>query len=415
MAAIKQFSARMAILKLLRLARLCAGGIFLGAIPLHALADPTLREALDRAWERATQVRVAEARRGEADASQAIADSWLPEPPSISLAEKSDRFNKNNGGREREVELALPLWLPGQRDARQTFATKDAADADAAVAAARLAIAGDLRTTIWNVATARSEQEIARERLMTAQKLEADIARREKAGDLARTDLLLTKEETLAAKNALSEAGMRERQAFERYRVLTGLDRLPASIEEAVAPSSTVEHPRLRLAHAAVERAHAEMQVARGDRRNPPELSIAMLQTRDAFAGPENNTVRIGIRIPFASEARNAPKVAAANSGLIRAEADYRQVVAEVDSELREAQAVLESAEAVHQAAQARAGLASERQLLQGKAFALGELGLVEFMRVRAAANEARLELLRVTHALAAARARINQARGILP
>ncbi len=391
------------------------GGLLLGALPLRAWADTTLREALDRAWERATQVRVAEARRGEAEASQVIADSWLPEPPSIGLAEKNDRLNKNNGNREREIELAMPLWLPGQRDARQAFATKDAADAEAAVAAARLAIAGDLRATIWNVATARSEQEIARERLMTAQKLEADIARREKAGDLARTDLLLTQEEALAAKNALTEAGTRERQAWERYRVLTGLDRLPTSIEETVAPATTVEHPRLRLAHAAVERAHAEMQVAREDRRNPPELSIGMLRARDAFDGPENNTVRIGIRIPFASEARNAPKIAAANSGLIRAEAEYRQVAAEVNSEQREAQAALDSAEAVYQSAQARAGLASERQALQEKALALGELGLAEFMRVRAAANEARLELLRATHALAAARARINQARGILP
>lgn len=387
----------------------------MGVLPLQAWADPTLREALDRAWKRATQVRVAESRRGEAEASQAIADSWLPEPPSIGLAEKNDRLNKNNGIRERELELALPLWLPGQRDARQAFAAKDAADAEAAVAAARLAIAGDLRTAIWSVASTRSEREIARERLTTAEKLEADVARREKAGDLARTDLLLTKEETLAAKSALAETGTRERQALERYRVLTGLDHLPTPIEEAVAPLTTVEHPRLRLAQAAVDRARAEMQVVREDRRNPPELSIGMLQTRDTFAGPENTTVRIGIRIPFASEARNAPKIAAANSGLIRAEAEYHQVAAEVAAEQREAQAALDNAEAVHQAAQARAELASERQKLQEKAFALGELGLAEFMRVRAAANEAQLELLRATHALAAARARINQARGILP
>ncbi len=405
----------MAILRFMNLSRVFAGGLLLAILPLHAWADPTLREALDRAWERATQVRAAEARRGEAEASQAIADAWFPEPPSLGLAEKNDRLNKNNGVREREVELALPLWLPGQRDARQAFAAKDAADAEAAVAAARLAIAGDLRTSIWNVASARSEQEIARERLATAEKLEADIARREKAGDLARTDLLLAKEETLAAKSAMAEAGTRERQAWERYRVLTGLDRLPTPIEETIASSQTVEHPRLRLAQATVERARAEMQVAREDRRNPPELSFGVVQSRDAFDASNVNTVRVGIRIPFASEARNAPKIAVANSGLIRAEAEYRQVAAELDSEQREAQVALDNAEAVHQAAQVRAGLASERLALQDKAFALGELGLAEFMRVRAAANEARLDLLRATNALAAARARINQARGILP
>ncbi|WP_172600071.1 TolC family protein [Sulfuricystis multivorans] len=399
----------------MKLSRALAGGLLLAVLPLHAWADPTLREALDRAWERATQGRAAEARRGEAEASKAIADGWFPEPPSLAVAEKNDRLNKNEGIREREVELTLPLWVPGQRKAHQAFAAKDAADAQAAIAAARLAIAGELRTSIWNVALARSELEIARERLVTAEKLAADIARRERVGDLARTDLLLAKEEALAAKIALAEAGTREQQALERYRVLTGFDRLPVPIEEVVAAPTTAEHPRLRLARTAVERARAEMQVAHEDRRNPPELSLGLLQARDGFGAANVNTVRIGIRIPFASEARNAPKIAAANSGLIRAEAEYRQVVAELAAAQREAQVALDNAEAAHQAAQVRAGLASERLALQEKAFALGELGLAEFMRVRAAANEARLDLLRATHALAAARAQVNQARGILP
>lgn len=396
--------------------RLYLGSALLfGAVSTAAWAEPTLRDALGRAWERAAQMRSAEARRFEAEASQVVADSWFPQPPSIGMAEKNDRLNKNRGDREREVELALPLWLPNQRAAQQEFAAKDAADAEAALGAARLRVAGELRVAIWDLAAAKAESEIVGERRVTAEKLQAEVARREKAGDLARTDLLLTQEETLAAQSALAEARTRERLALERYRFLTGLDRLPVKIDEEVAAAGETQHPRLRLAEAAAERARAEMHVAREDRRSPPELSLGVVQARDDFAAANVNTVRIGIRIPFATEARNAPKIAAANSGLIRAEAELRQIMAELESEQRQSQAALENAAAIHQAAQARAGLAAERLALQEKAFTLGELGLAEFMRVRASASEARLELLRATYALSAARARVNQARGILP
>lgn len=392
-----------------------AGGLLLGALGNAAGAEPGLREVLDRAWERATQVRVAESRGAEADASRAVADSWFPEPPSIGLSEKSDRFNGKRGEREREIELALPLWLPGQRDARQVFAVTDAADAKAALAAARLGVAGELRTAIWSLATIRAEREIAAERLATAGRLESDVARREKAGDLARTDLLLAREETLSAQSALAEARTRERQALERYRFLTGLEQLPARITEEVAGKVTAPHPRLRLAQSAAERARAELGIAREDRRNPPELSLGVQQARPDFASANVNTLRIAIRIPFASEGRNAPKIAAANSGLIRAEAELRQVSLELEAELREAEAALENTRLALEAVQTRAALAGEREKLQHRAFTLGELAMAEFMRVRAAANEARLELLRATHAEAAARARINQARGLLP
>lgn len=380
-----------------------------------AWAEPTLREALDKAWERAVQARVAQARTGEADASRAAADSWFAEPPSMGLSEKSDRFNNNRGGREREIELALPLWLPGQRAAREAFARSDAQDAQAAQTAARLALAGELRASIWNLAAAKAESEIASERLSTAEKLEADVLRRQKAGDLARTDLLLTQEETLAAKGSVAQAQTRERQALGRLRVLAGLDGMPSAADEAVAAAAADPHPRLALAQAAVERARSEWKVVTTDRRNPPELSIGVVQTRDAFAAPGTSAVRIGIRVPFGTEARNAPKLAAANSQLIKAEAELRQTVAEIETEQQEAQSALDSADAVYQAAQSRAALASERLALQQKAFSLGELGLAEFMRVRAAAVEARLDLLRARYALSAARAGLNQARGILP
>jgi len=393
----------------------CLPVLLLSLVSAPTWAEPTLRDALDKAWERAVQARVAESRKAEADASRTVANSWLADPPSIGLTEKTDRFNSNRGGRERELELALPLWLPGQRAAREAFASRDAADAQAGLAAARLSLAGDVRAAVWNLAAAQAEVGIAAERLATAEKLEADVARRQKAGDLARTDLLLTQEETLTANGALAEAQTRERQALGRLRALTGLDGMPSAIDETVAAGAAASHPRAVLAQAAVELARASMRVTREDRRNPPELSIGVVQTRDAMAAPSYNSVRIGIRVPFGTDARNAPKLAAANSVLIKAEAELRQTLAEIEIEQRDAQAALEGAESAHQAAQSRAALAGERLRLQEKAFSLGELSLAEFMRMRATTAESRLEQLRARYALGAARARLNQARGLLP
>ena len=380
-----------------------------------AWADTTLHEALDRAWERAVVARLAESRLGEADASRTAANSWFAEPPSVGLSEKNDRLYDNRGAREHELDITLPLWLPGQRAARETFAQRDEQDAQAGLASARLALAGELRAAVWNLATAKAESEIAAERLATAEKLEADVARRQKAGDLARTDLLLTQEETLAARASTIEAQSRERQALSRLRMLTGLDGMPGAIDETVTVLSAPHHPRLALAQAAVERARAELGIAMQDRSGSPELSIGVVQARDTFAATDSNSLRIGIRVPLGTQTRNASKQAAANTLLIKAEAELRQTVAEIEAQQQLAQLALDSAEFIYQTAQSRAALAGERLVLQQKAFSLGELGLAEFMRMHSAAVEARLDSLRAKYALGAARAQLNQARGILP
>lgn len=380
-----------------------------------AWSAANLAEALDQVWQRALTARVAEARQTEIVASRAVADSLLAAPPALSISQRDDRFNRNRGLREHELELALPLWLPGQREARRILAEREGSDSEAALAAARLALAGELRSAVWALTSAQAESEIVRRRLALAEQLAADVARREAAGDLARTDLLLAREEMLAAKAALAESNSRERQAFERYRLLTGSETLPTRIDEEIAPAAAESHPRRRLAEAAAERARAEMQFARENRRDSPELTIGWQQTREDSAAKDQHSLRFRIRIPFASEARNAPRIAAANSSIIRAEAEYRQVMAEVDGERREAASRLDDTQLALQASDLRATLAAERLHHLERAFALGELSLSDLVRVRGAANEARLEATRARLAHAAARARFNQAQGILP
>lgn len=386
--------------------------VCLAAIPAHA--TESLHEALNRAWERAAQGRIAESRGLIAKAGMSAAHSWFPEAPSIEFSHRDDRLNENLGLREREIDLNLPLWLPGQRAARRNLAEKETMDSQATIADARLALAGRLRESVWAFAVARSETELANERLETARRLEADVARRVKAGDLARTDLLMTREETLVASNAMSDARTRERQAQIRYRALTGLDSLPSRMEEEVSRADR-PHPRQIMAEAATGRARAELALMRESRRDAPELSIGWQQSRDARSQPDNNSLRLGLRLPFATDGRNAPRMAQASAELIQAEAEGRQILNEIEADQREAEALLENAEAANSTAGERVAAATERLRLLQKAFDLGELPLSELMRARGNASQARLEAARARVALASSKARVNQSRGVLP
>ena len=388
------------------------------ALPaLPAAADPAgLRALFERAWERSASGRAAEARRDEGIAGREAADSLLAGSPSVAIAERNDRQNRNRGQRERELELALPLRLPGEREARRVLADGDVEEIDAALAAARLALAGELRGVAWALVLASAEAAIAEQRQALAQRLEADVARREAAGELARTDLLLARQEALAARADAAAAATRRLAAGERLRVLGGSDVLPGNVEETLAPAAATEsHPRLRLAAAAAARARAALDLARESRRDGPELSLGVQESRDDFSSPLRNSLRIGIRIPFATEARNAPRLAAANTALVQAETERRRIEAEVVAEDRQTEAELAAAALSAALAVERAAAADERARLLARAFELGELPLPEMLRAQSAALEARLESARSQAAHGLAKARRNQARGVLP
>lgn len=384
---------------------------------LPAAAETSgLRVLFERAWERSVAGRTAEARRDEGAASVVVADSLFAGAPSVAIAERNDRQNANRGQRERELELAVPLWLPGERAARQALAQGDGAEIEAALAAARLAVAGELRTAAWALAVATAEAGIAQERRLVAERLEADVARREAAGELARTDRLLARQEALAARAAAAEAEARRLAAVERLRVLSGSESIPQGLDETVAAAApAAEHPRLRLAAAAAVRARAALDLAREGRRDAPELSLGVQESREDFVSPVRNSLRIGIRIPFATEGRNAPRLAAANTALVQAETERLRAEAEVAADGRQAEAELAATALAAELATERAAAAGERARLLSRAFELGELPLPEMLRAQSAALESRLESARARSAHGLAKARLNQARGVLP
>jgi len=396
-------------------ARFCAGTLSLLLVAVVASAHAeTLREVFEKAWVISPAARTVEAKREEAAASRTVGESLFPGAPTVGAFQRTDRWNDNLGTRESEINVSVPLWLPGQKAARQTLAAADGEENQRAIAATRLAVAGELRQSLWTLYLARSEVESAAERLATALKLEADVGRRLKAGDIAYTDLLLAKQETASARAALADAEARMVRSRERYRVLTGSDTLPDDPQEAVMPAATgAAHPRLAAGLALVERARAGLQLARESRREAPSIGLQYRRDRELYGTPQRDSIGFAITIPLAVDVRNAPLIASASTSLTQAEAQYQRLVVEVEAEQREAEAQLGAASMAAEQAAERERAAAERLTLIQRSFALGESALVELLRAQSQATEARLELARSRTRLGAARANLNQARGI--
>jgi outer membrane protein TolC len=392
--------------------------------PAVAVAAPSgLAVALEQAWQLHPEAAALEAREAEARANQDIAAGLTPEPGSLSIGGRNDRLNRNLGKQEYEVELSTPLWLPGQKAAREAEASSRIDEASAKRAAMRAALAGELRDAWWALAAARNGQALAARRLDTARALEADVRRRFAVGELSRIDANLAQSEVHAAGAELIETEATLHQAEQALRNLTGATAPQDMAEEAPPPrpvaSSAVAvpetHPLLIAAAAAARGARARMTVADESRRAAPELALRAVRERDDAAEPYANTIGIRLKIPFSSGAHVRRETSAAQAEADQADAEMLRTRTRVQLEAERAQRALAAAERQLLMAQERLALSAENLRLSEKAFSLGESDLATLLRIRAAALDAESFLGRQRVARAAAISRLNQAMGILP
>ena len=400
----------------------------------HAAANGvSLRQALDAAWQRALAAREADAQRRRADAERSAAAQTWAAPPTLELSHRDGRLHGQAGGRETEVGIAVPLWLPGQRSARADAAGAAAAQAQAAAQSARLQLAGELREAAWQLLDLRAELAQAEAQATSLQQLADDVERRVRAGDLARADSLAAQAEQLAASAAVADVRQRLLAARARWTLLTGLTQPPdldaaawpdaassdAALPDADSPDSAgpelAAHPEWRLASQSTELARQRLALMRHSRRDAPELSLGLRQDRPGQGEPSRGSLAVGLRLPFGTDARNRPLEAAALAELDIAQTHEQRLRERLGSDIASAREALRSAQVRLKAQAARARLLNERAALIDKSFRAGETALPELLRARAAAAEADHAVTRQNTALGLARARLQQAFGILP
>ncbi|MDE2400982.1 MAG: TolC family protein, partial [Burkholderiales bacterium] len=365
-------------------------GLMMGLISGRGVVAQTLTQALDAAWARSPQAVALSARQAEAQAGLDLARGLTPGPASVSLNHLNDRLNQNTGRREWEVELATPLWLPGQRSARESLAEKAAIELDARNASLKLQLAAEVREAWWRVAAARDAAALAHQRLDTAQALEGNVLRRYKTGDLARVDANLVKTERLAAQAEVLDADSGLQQATQAYRMLTGVD-APAALPAEPAQAQNVEasHPQLRALQAITEVAQGRLALVDASQRDAPELAVRWTNQRSDGMAPYGQAVGVKLTIPISSGARVRQDGAAARAELAQAEAELVLAQTRTQQEVLRAQSELDVAQRQLAMAQERQGLTTDNLNLAQRSFELGESDLPTLMRARAAAHEA--------------------------
>jgi cobalt-zinc-cadmium efflux system outer membrane protein len=388
-----------------------------------ALAAPHgLRQAFDAAWARQPEALALQTRRDAARAQQRAAQAWTPEPMALEAFGKTDRLNDNQGAYELEVGLIVPLWLPGERSGSAALADAEGAAIESRVRAAQLRVAATVRDAWWQWQRARVEVESARDQLDNTLRIAADVARRTKAGDLARADRHQADAAVAGAESRLAQAEAGLAAAQQQLRALAG--QAPVAGDGAGmtpepdpgAASAGVEtHAALLELQDRVAVAERTAALASAQTRANPEILLGTTRERGSSGESPQQTLTLGLRIPFGGGPRHEARIANA-----RAEATEVQAQLALERERltadREAARIRVLASRVQlAAAERRAQLARESRGFFDKSFRLGETDLPTRLRIEAEAAEAERQAASSRIELAAAISAWRQALGLLP
>jgi cobalt-zinc-cadmium efflux system outer membrane protein len=380
---------------------------------------PSLKQSFEAAWARQPEARAAGARRDAVWARRQTADSWLAEPPSLDVSYKTDQLNRDQGSREYEAGLAMPLWLPGERAGQRALAEVDGAALERQLEAVRLSTAGEVREAWWSLALARIDLEAAEVRRQNAERLAADVARRVKAGDLSRADGHQADAAVAGAAAEVARSRGVLAEAAKRLRTLTGVP-VNGAVSAATEPTPSQAnegdtHPLLKDLAARVETARAARNLAGVQSRANPELRLAATRDRAAAGDAWSNTLTLGVRIPFGSDSRQRARVATSAAEETEVEAQLAVTQERIAAEIDAARQREEAARAQLAAAEQRARLANESRGFFDKSFRLGETDLPTRLRIEGEAAEAEREAARARVELSASISALRQALGLLP
>ena len=391
----------------MRIIFMLAAWLFASTVQASTLADQ-----LDAAWRMAPEARVLDARANELKARGLAVDSLLAAPPVAAVSYRGDNFTGNAGQRDYEAELGLPLWLPGQRAAHRQSWVSETKALTAARTTLRLKLVGELREKNGALRRAAVELALTETLLTEARAFEADVERRYRAGDLARTDYLAARMETLAVMREVTARQTERDVARAALRALSGMEQaVDAEPLALVIPT----HPELASRNTALLAAREKRRATEQNRRDAPELAVFGRRERGSSSADYDNSLGIRLKFPFATDARNAPLLAQALGEVDTAQAQWEQTQRQTEAEIRQSEAALQGARQRQELARQRADISGENHRHIRRAFDYGERDLASLLRAKGQMDAARLDAALAQVETEIAIARLNQAQGVLP
>ncbi|MCP4907427.1 MAG: TolC family protein [bacterium] len=385
-------------------------------IRIEPQSSLSLREVIRTTAAQEAGTEVIAARRAEADAFAWDAKRLWPEPPSLSANHVTDRIGTDDGYRQWNTGLELPLWWPGQRRGRRNRARAAAAAAGHAEQAHLLEVAGWVRQAIAELALAGVRVELAEAEWRAEDALADQIERAVALQELSERDLLLARSASLDSRIHFLEALEESRHAEGDYALLTGLSASPSDWTEATSERTTLEaHPLLLLARENIARAEAEIRKLQNDQWGHPVVAFGSQHERDAGNDDFDNRILAGLRIPLGRRGDTRVELAMAQRALAESQRDTRRLERRLQGALAQAEHRLALAGERARTATERARMASEYRRLTEIGFGLGEADPGTLLRARALATSAEQTRRETQILYQFGIAELNQALGVIP
>ncbi len=388
---------------------------------LSVSATSSLRDALESAWQKHPFQRSEANRRAEIAGRKLQTQGFISSPPTLGLSHNTDLIGKNEGLRGIEAELSAPLWNRSLRSATQSQIERDEQRFALSGHAAKLKLSGELRELAAKYSLALADQTLASRKVAEANTLADDVARRVKAGDVARVDNLMA-QSAVAQANAQLEAAQVELASIQsQWQALTALSTAPSPLPIMQPPSQSTpsadaqNHPLLLEAQAAVNAHQAKLNTTLADSRDPMEVGVSASREKSARGNPAETSMKFSVRIPLGGASRNDAKAAAARAELDETQTALEATQRQLQSEFAAAKAQLATTQRQITLAEQRAKLASEAQALYAKSFRLGDTDLATRLRADNEKFDADLALSRAQLQLQRAQSQLQQAQGFLP
>ena len=385
--------------------------------PLIIAADLSLNEVVEKTYQRNPQLMVLQARLQHADALRNKAQSLWADDPSVTIGHYSDRVHASEGLQEWEAGVDFPIWLPGQREARRQASERQRQLVGSSESSLKLHLAGIVREILWDISLRRNQVSVAEQEWNVVKKLEKDVKKRVELGDLARSDLILSQQESLSKEAAWRVAYQEYRHAQHRYDMVTGLSMLPKNIEEPVIKDLTInmDHPLLKESHDKVVKSTAERDLMIIEKRDNPSLFLGSRREKGASNEDYVDAIGISLNIPFGLESHSQPKLTKAEVSLSESRSQMEILHRELKMAIQDASRELSATTEQYGFAKRQNELSKKNLDMSRKAFALGETSLLELIRVQSQAFTIDRHMHQKHLEMGLQTARLNQAKGMIP
>jgi cobalt-zinc-cadmium efflux system outer membrane protein len=379
------------------------------ALNLAKVIDLTLEKFPDLTWLAAQEA--------EAAAILERSKSWTAGASRAGL-----RFQEATSGTLHYVDAAVqfPLWNIGQRDAEQDLAERAQTSAESQSVATRLRVAGLVRNALWDMALQTVRYDQARAEVSNYEQLFAKIQRQAALGDLPRADELLAQTELLQKRAALTLAEAELMHARKRYASITQMTKIPSEFNEKLAGLGEIQksHPALAALNSQIERKRAEIAALKLTGSGQSDLMLGVNSDRPSDNDPRSNkteSFNIAVSVPFGGSAHLQPQIAALQVEAARLQADYQLSYRNLELAHHEAEHNLEVNREELKIAESLRKVAEEHLKMMELSFSVGEIHLMDLLRIKARTLQAILNAKERSVILQRDIALYNQAVGILP